>query len=700
MKKRNEVRPAVSRELNSCTYAVNEGIPIMRLKLTQHKHMEFVILLLVSTLVYLPYINHLGYYKDDWYLMYSAYTQGPEIFREIFSIDRPARGELLTALYWIFRDNALYYNLSAYVFRLLSAFGFLWATRIIWPDKRATTLVMTVLFLIYPGYLSQVNAIDFQSHNISLFLAVFSIALSLQAISIKERLLRYGTILISILMGWAYLGLMEHAIGLEVFRFCCFYIFVSRKSDANVKKQITETIKEFLIYFAIPAGFLFWRLFIFQNDRRATDASFQFGELLASPLLTSFRWGIYTLQDVLNVTLLAWGVPLYNIGFQLRVRDSLIGIGIAALVLLIVSLAISSKSLQLEAEPEGRKEGREAALWIGLLTVLASIAPVIAANRHITFSEYSRYALPGSIGSALVISSLLSYLNSPRVRIAIIYGLIATAVLTHHGNVVQAVNQFRSVKEFWWQVSWRVPQIKEGTTLAAHYAESGIPESYMVWGPANIIYYPEKHSERPYRLALPAIILTNDNIAKITIGTAEEESFGRGWALYPNYKTVLVISQPKLDSCVRVLNGELLEISRFEDYGVMLVAGHSDISNILDDEDTHLPPGSMFGNEPKHDWCYYFQKADLARQSGNWNEVVRLRNELQEKGFHPNDQIEWIPFLQAYAILGDEKQVTALSKFINTDKYYKYQACQIMMSTETKRVLSPDMEAQIQKLFC
>lgn len=32
----------------------------------------------------------------------------------------------------------------------------------------------------------------------------------------------------------------------------------------------------------------------------------------------------------------------------------------------------------------------------------------------------------------------------------------------------------------------------------------------------------------------------------------------------------------------------------------------------------------IFGPEPAHDWCYYYQKGDLARQTQDWEQVVDL----------------------------------------------------------------------------
>jgi hypothetical protein len=40
----------------------------------------------------------------------------------------------------------------------------------------------------------------------------------------------------------------------------------------------------------IPLGFLFWRFFLFQNERAATDVGLQLSYLVSSPLLTGMWW--------------------------------------------------------------------------------------------------------------------------------------------------------------------------------------------------------------------------------------------------------------------------------------------------------------------------------------------------------------------------------------------------------------------------
>jgi hypothetical protein len=69
----------------------------------------------------------------------------------------------------------------------------------------------------------------------------------------------------------------------------------------------------------------------------------------------------------------------------------------------------------------------------------------------------------------------------------------------------------------------------------------------------------------------------------------------------------------------------------------------------------------MFFPEPKHDWCYYFTKAELAQQMGDAQKVVSLGKEAISLGYKPTDQNEWLVFIKAFALTGDIPTAEALS---------------------------------------
>lgn len=114
--------------------------------LALHKNeILLAVLFLASALIYLPRLHQIGYLNDDWYLMYSAHAYGPQVFTDIYSIDRPMRALVLTPAYRLFGDNPLYYNLSAYFFRLISSISFFWLLRMLWPRRRIVAFLAALL---------------------------------------------------------------------------------------------------------------------------------------------------------------------------------------------------------------------------------------------------------------------------------------------------------------------------------------------------------------------------------------------------------------------------------------------------------------------------------------------------------------------------------------------------------------------------
>ncbi|MBL8102209.1 MAG: hypothetical protein JNM02_06750, partial [Anaerolineales bacterium] len=101
---------------------------------------EYILLALISGIAYLVFVPKFGYFNDDWYLMYAAGARGPSVFWDIFAIDRPLRALVMIPAYTLFGSNPLYYNLSAFLFRLLSGIFFLWTLRMLWPEKKQSTL--------------------------------------------------------------------------------------------------------------------------------------------------------------------------------------------------------------------------------------------------------------------------------------------------------------------------------------------------------------------------------------------------------------------------------------------------------------------------------------------------------------------------------------------------------------------------------
>lgn len=109
---------------------------------------------------------------------------------------------------------------------------------------------------------------------------------------------------------------------------------------------------------------------------------------------------------------------------------------------------------------------------------------------------------------------------------------------------------------------------------------------------------------------------------------------------------------------------------------------------ILAQPNTNSPPKSIFGPEPLNSWCYFYQKAALARQLKNWEQVAEWGDRAAEQGFEPtrsasNTPLEWIPFIEGYARVGRWEEAQAISETIyQKDKRMAARLCTLWSSLE------------------
>jgi hypothetical protein len=78
------------------------------------------------------------------------------------------------------------------------------------------------------------------------------------------------------------------------------------------------------------------------------------------------------------------------------------------------------------------------------------------------------------------------------------------------------------------------------------------------------------------------------------------------------------------------------------------------------DSNTQLQ--TVFSPEPTHDWCYYFQKADLAVQQKQWAAIQQLWDEVESKKLNTAVPIEYLPFIYGTAYAGDIQTAIEISK--------------------------------------
>jgi len=670
---------------------------------------EMVFLLLISSLVYLPRLWELTYNKDDWYFMYDGLVLGAGVFRDIALHTRPIRGILYEFLYTLFGPLPLPYHLTSYLWRLLGGWSALWLFNMLWPRERQLNFSLATLFLLFPGFYWWVSGFELQPNVISVGLEAFSIALTLKAIEADSPSKRVYYTLASFLSGWAYLSLVEYAIGMEGFRLLCVYLWVARKHNGlNFTQSVWKTIRTYGIFLIIPIGFVIWYEFFFENWRKAQDTGTQLSALFNSPL-NLLWWWVKLIQSTLNVSILSWFVPFHENFISGRLYDVLLGLAftLAAVIALLAGDSLISKDLRTEEKNDdtGRSLPQFEVLWLGLLGTLAGVIPIVVANRSVVFERVSQYTLPASLAGSLLMGGIVYSVVPRKFRTTALSVLVALAALSHHGLAAKAVAEQDAISDFWWQVTWRAPRILDDTLLVVRYPNvQYMDNDEMVWGPANFIYNREPQEAGPVKVLISAARMEQEAITNIVMGSKDFDKVDlviKYTSIHYNYKNILVVTQPAEQSCVHLIDWRWPDISAYDEPLVSISALKSDTANVVIDEVVPLPQKYVFGTEPLHSWCFYYQKADLARQQGNWEEIAALAKQAARQELHPNDQIEWMPFLQAYAFLGDEKEVKQISTRINTEAYNKQQACQNLNDMGKHGYpLSAKMRDYIAELFC
>ena len=98
-------------------------------------------------------------------------------------------------------------------------------------------------------------------------------------------------------------------------------------------------------------------------------------------------------------------------------------------------------------------------------------------------------------------------------------------------------------------------------------------------------------------------------------------------------------------------------------------------------------------------WCYFFQKADLARQFQEWERIVQLWDEATAAGFQPQNGVEYLPFIEGFARQNDWRQAARLSMQANRiSEAMPKILCPTWEQIAAEMQPSPDQQATLDEL--
>jgi hypothetical protein len=344
-------------------------------------------------------------------------------------------------------------------------------------------------------------------------------------------------------------------IGFEGTRLILLGYVLYQDGFKDIRSLAREIIKRALPYWVVTAGFLYWRIFIFEGSRNATDVSGLAGSYLSNFRYMSIRVVLETAKDFWDTTIFAWFVepyqllslaPYSNLAFALLIAGL-----VAALVLLYMFLFKKWwEAADNEAEtPRLMKDF----IWMGALVVLCAVGPVILSDRQVElYDPYKSYGLHPIPGVVLFVVGLVLMLQ-PKFRRLILIALVVISVSTQILNADYWEEYWKIQREMAWQMTWRAPDIKTDTLVMAYISGGFNPQQdYEIWGPLNLIYNPAP-AKAP---AIQAEVLNSDTSYSI-LKKDVLNNHVRDIKLHRDFNNLLLLSIPSSISCMHVIDGQL-----------------------------------------------------------------------------------------------------------------------------------------------
>jgi hypothetical protein len=632
------------------------------------------LIILVSILAYGILIPQLGFYRDDWYMLWAGQAWGTQGIIGLFQGDRPFLGWEYALEYAIFGNSPLGWHIYGLILRIGVSLVFLWFLRLMWPERRIETTFAALLFTLYPGYLQQPNAATFNPTHTAYIAAILSLILNVLAIRLPRWRVIF-TILALILVG-VYLLIYESLLGIEAFRLIFLWYLVRRdESLIRWRDSIRAILRRAWPYVLLAGGFTFWRLFLFQSVRRSVSIDVIFGQYGQSPLYSIINLLFEFFKDLIEIVILAWFVPFYQFTVDGRLKDLLPALGLA--IIIGTATWLYWRWTKNNTEKSDIHQTLTDWLWLGGIFVFVTTLPVIAAGRHVIFGiQWDRYTYQAILGVALLVAGGAFTFLRGRARLAFLFALIFFSVVTHYHSAAFYRDFWHYQRETWQQLAWRAPDLVEGTNIVAILPRNHrLAEEYEVWGPVNLIYSPGGPVKISGQVLNPFLIY---DLAR---GASEERQM-RNVPVLRDYSKTLIVYLPGPGACLHVIDGSRPELSSMADDQVRTIAPYSRIEHILSDAAPRVWPETVFGPENRLNWCYYYQKVSLARQRADWVEATRLADEAQSLGLKPVELVEWLPFYESYANTGRKKDAIEISRKIKSDVNLGFSICLMYQAAE------------------
>ncbi len=621
-------------------------------------------------------ISELGFYLDDWPNIYAMRLHGLAGLQQYYAYDgRPFGYWVLALVFPILGYQPLGWHIALLLLRWLSSV-LMWLTFTkVWPDHKTQVTWASLLFAVYPLFAQQSSAVMFMPHWVCYLLYFLSIWLMVLAFQKRGTLWFWPLLILSTALDIVSLFTFEYFLGVELLRPVILWLLVSQDGE-KIRWRIWRTALYWLPFILTFSGFIGWRLWLTtQPIGRNTPAMLL--NFFSAPLSTGIKLLEYALKDFNQIVLSVWYKTYEPTQIEFNAPSDLVAWILAGAALLIALFYVFRMIKPAPAVSQGSPE-RTSRPWypsafvLGALGVLLGALPawMIGSTVSNTYGLWNdRFGLASMFGAAIFIVAFLEWLFKDSYKKRAIFFCLLIALSTNanfrNANDYRWSNTWQT--RFFYQLYWRAPYIESPTALYSDnefFTKMGVyPTSYAL----NLLYPNQQQMPnmdywfytlyKYYPHAIPQLV----NGMEIYQG----HWYSRFAAWSQNALTVYFSG--KDSTCLWVLTENDRSYPDIFSENLINALPATNLSRIQAQGTAGYPPMDIFGPEPEHNWCYYFEKADLARQYQQWDEVIRLYEEATAKGLKTNTAFELMPFIEGYAHSGNFETAIQIS-----DKAFTY----------------------------
>ena len=536
-------------------------------------------------------------------------------------------------------------------------------------------MLSSFLCVVYPAFQAQYASVIFGI--LFLLFSIFLLSLILMLKAFYEKKNGFFLLIISLLFSLINLISIEYFFTLEILRYLIIYFHLEKEGRISLRTFFMRSYSYLSLYLAMIVRRLFMQA---GETTYRYDLNFQPS---SSSLINFLQRGII---DVWNASFGAWIYALYP--HHLIETQSHLVIGITLTILFLVMLVglmffknqippCDHQVNEIMTFPYGILRNRQAQgssfLNKKISVYTFSLAALFCAGIPFWIADlpvgeqyvFSRWTIPFVIGASVLLSVLVLQIKKPAFVNLLASFLIALGVCSQ----ILAGNSFRQdwnkVREYVAQFTWRIPSLQENTTIFSNYLDFNYENSDQISMALNLHYPSSDHFKIPlFQFYLPERVGTN------LLPAIEPDlplAGRRCYRFFQGSTSKSIVVDFRHPACLHVLDPEIdvhnPNIDDLQRESLFL----SDLE-LISKEEKQMgwdQLESVFGPPPPADWCYYFEKADLARQYQDWETIDVLASEVEAKGLLPRDDREWFPFIEGCACNGRGDRAAELSRQVH-----------------------------------